>query len=120
MRLIRPAAALLTALLAACATGPMGPPLPLTDHSLFDNYLMVHGFVAGAIVNERVARSQLLELVRLDHAAHQACMAIMTDNSDTARKRASDALAALTDYAATMNTAPAQANPGKVSRTEAP
>jgi hypothetical protein len=98
----------------------MGPPIPLTAHSLFDNYLMVQGFVEGAVVNERVARSQLLELVRLDHAAHAACVATITDDSDAARKRASAALAALADYAAGMSIAPAQLDPGKVSRTGAP
>ena len=121
MRLTRPAAVLLPALLAAsCATGPMAPPLPLTAHSLFDNYLMVQGFVEGAVVNERVARSQLLELVRLDHVAHDACVATITDSSDETRKRASAALAALADYAAAMSAAPMTATGGKVSRTGAP
>ena len=106
-------------LFASCASGPAGPPLPLTAHSLFDDSILVQGFVRGTVQRDISDRTQLLELVRLERVALSALETAATDHSDQARRRAQDALAALATYAAAVGAAPPALPPG-LSRLGAP
>ncbi len=96
--------ALLGLLLASCAITPSGPPLPLTAHSLFDDYLLVHGLAEGTVQSATVGRTELLEIVRLDHAALGALSGLASDNSDAQRRRAQAAIASLAEYAEAVST----------------
>ena len=107
-------------LVTACATGPMGPPLPLTDGSLLDDYKLVQGMTEGAVASEGVTRAELGSIINLDRSAVTALVSLANDNSDAARLRARNAIQALADYVASVRANATSDGPPGLSRSGAP
>ena len=116
MRLLR--AALLGSTLAGCAVNMPGPPLPVTNRSLTDDYLLARGLAEGAIIGGVINRDQLFRIVTLDHAALIAYKDTLTEPSDLTRARAQRAIEALAEYAASLD--PSSPHPNGITHSQAP
>ena len=94
-------AVLLGATLSSCATLQQGEPIPVNASTLLDDYVLAHGFAAGRVLSDNVDRTTIAEIIRLDHDALLAIsLSVANPRSDTAKARATDALARLTGYVA--------------------
>ncbi len=104
---MRPAILMMLAipLLAGCATGMAGPPIPVTTHSLLDDYVLVHGMAKGTVLSAGLQRDQLFAIIRLDRAAIAALSIAAGADTDQNRERARQAIEALAAYTAAIREA---------------